>query len=276
MKLFLLSLTMPLLTGCTWGLLFIKEGSMELTSHYGFRRATIIVETPANFYASYTAYYEPRTPEECQFYSVGTGGYYTRDGKQKSETSKTSDLEQTIKFRVPLTYHLGTCTMQLSRLKTSIESANNKGSSTSLKIINTTPKTNKNILREKIVRNLCEPSFVILTAHTDFNKLSMYLPCEIANEQWQRSEPPSHQPDLYKVISLDELRRTPVRYIYRITQNERPLFPKNWRKSDNGWKPCAPISKSLGEGECSHSESIFTNFQTPDGRICTIYPGCTE
>ncbi|QVW25385.1 hypothetical protein KJF94_07380 [Pseudomonas hormoni] len=276
MKLLLLSLTLPLLTGCTWGLLFIKEGAMELTSHYGIRRATIIVETPANFYASYTAYYKPRIPENCQFYGVGTGGYYTRDSKQKFEKSETRNLEQAIKFKVPLTYHIGTCTMHLSGLKTEIESTNNRGSSTSLDIISTTQKTNKNTLGEKTIRNLCDPSFVIKAATNDIKKISMYLPCKKANEQWQLLENILHQPDLHKEISFDELRRTPVRYIYRITQNERPLFPKNWIKSESGWKPCAPISKSLGEGACSHSESKFTDFQTPDGRICTIYPGCTE
>jgi hypothetical protein len=277
MKLLFLSLALPLLTGCTWGLQVIKEVSIELTSHYGLRRATVIVEVPANFSASYRAYYEPRTPEECQSFVAGTGGHQTRSNEQRTENIQASPFNQTVKFKVPLTFHIGACTMNLSTVVTSIESVNKEGDSASLKVVSTSQRNPKIPASEKLIRRLCGPVLWVVPEHAKVKKLSVYLQCRNADQQWSLPDiDDSLKYDSDITVSIDELKRHPVRYVYRRTPNVRPRFRDNWREFDNGWKACVADWDWLGEESCDFRDPQFTKFLMPDGRQCTIYPGCTE
>ncbi|MBX9407442.1 hypothetical protein K5E40_17355 [Pseudomonas baetica] len=277
MKILIIIMTLPLLTGCSWGLLFIKEGAVQLSSHHGLRRATLIVEVPENYSASYKAYYKPRTAEECQIYSVGTGTYHTRGGIQKSEIIEASPQARTAKFKVPLTYHLGTCTMNLSSLNTSISSIINKEQdSSSLNIVSARSKLSRQPAPEKLIRNLCGPSLWLIPEHAELKKLSVSLRCTTADQHWQIPDDEPYGNDSDISISLDELKVTPIRYVYRRTSTVRPQISENWMKFDNGWKPCKADWKWLGEERCAYRNPQFTKFLMNDGRVCTIYPGCTE
>ena len=75
---------------------------------------------------------------------------------------------------------------------------------------------------------------------------------------------------------LDQLPGKTVKLKIKLAAEERPGWRDTWVKVPGGWKRC------LGEGYedphayCNGNYKDFSSFLMPDGRRCTIYPGCTE
>lgn len=49
-----------------------------------------------------------------------------------------------------------------------------------------------------------------------------------------------------------------------------------WVKVPNGWKRCMGKGFKDQYAFCYGSDKDFSSFIMPDGKSCTIYPGCTE
>ncbi|MNG30996.1 hypothetical protein D3C84_1167280 [compost metagenome] len=62
----------------------------------------------------------------------------------------------------------------------------------------------------------------------------------------------------------------------KLAREERPYMGDTWVKVPNGWKRCMGDNFEDQYAFCFGNYKDFSGFQMPDGRQCTIYPGCTE
>ncbi|PHN26405.1 hypothetical protein [Pseudomonas sp. ICMP 460] len=76
--------------------------------------------------------------------------------------------------------------------------------------------------------------------------------------------------------TLDQLPGKTVKLKIKLAEEENPAIGDTWIKVPNGWKRC--MGKALEDqyAFCFGNHKDFSNFKMPDGRSCTIYPGCTE
>ena len=67
-----------------------------------------------------------------------------------------------------------------------------------------------------------------------------------------------------------------VRMHIKLADEDRPAIGDTWVKVPNGWKRCMGKGFDDQDAYCFGNYKDFSGFQMPDGRQCTIYPGCTE
>ncbi len=80
----------------------------------------------------------------------------------------------------------------------------------------------------------------------------------------------------FAAYTLDQLPGKTVRMKIELAAEERPGWGDTWVKVPNGWKRCMGESFEDQRAYCNGNYTDFSTFQMVDGRICTIYPGCTE
>ncbi|MPR03526.1 hypothetical protein F0169_16480 [Pseudomonas sp. MAFF 212408] len=76
--------------------------------------------------------------------------------------------------------------------------------------------------------------------------------------------------------TLDQLPGKTVKLKIKLAEEERPGWGDTWVKVPNGWKRCMGKSFEDQDAYCFGNHKDFSSFKMPDGRSCTIYPGCTE
>jgi hypothetical protein len=76
--------------------------------------------------------------------------------------------------------------------------------------------------------------------------------------------------------TLDQLPGKTVKLKIKLADEERPGWGDTWVKVPNGWKRCMGEGPEDQRGYCNGNYKDFSSFLMPDGRSCTIYPGCTE
>ncbi|EJL06556.1 hypothetical protein [Pseudomonas chlororaphis] len=76
--------------------------------------------------------------------------------------------------------------------------------------------------------------------------------------------------------TLDQLPGKTVKMNIRLADEERPGWGDTWVKVPNGWKRCLGKGLEDQDAYCFGNYKDFSTFKMPDGRTCTIYPGCTE
>ncbi|TWD47668.1 hypothetical protein [Pseudomonas sp. SJZ131] len=76
--------------------------------------------------------------------------------------------------------------------------------------------------------------------------------------------------------TLDELAHKTVRLKIKLVEEEKPSIGDTWVKVPGGWKRCMGENFEDGYAFCYGNHKNFSTFRMPDGRSCTIYPGCTE
>ncbi|WP_123573180.1 hypothetical protein [Pseudomonas chlororaphis] len=76
--------------------------------------------------------------------------------------------------------------------------------------------------------------------------------------------------------TLDQLPGKTVKLNIKLADEERPGWGDTWVKVPNGWKRCLGDGMEDQRGYCNGNYKDFSSFLMPDGRNCTIYPGCTE
>ncbi|MEE1864770.1 hypothetical protein [Pseudomonas auratipiscis] len=76
--------------------------------------------------------------------------------------------------------------------------------------------------------------------------------------------------------TLDQLPGKAVRLKIKLADVERPYLKGTWVKVPEGWKRCMGESFEDQYAFCRGNNKDFSTFRMIDGRICTIYPGCTE
>ena len=76
--------------------------------------------------------------------------------------------------------------------------------------------------------------------------------------------------------TLDQLPGKTVKLKIKLADEERPSIGDTWVKFPNGWKRCIGETFEDQYAFCFGNYKDFSSFKMPDGRDCTIYPGCTE
>ncbi|MGE1151630.1 hypothetical protein [Pseudomonas kitaguniensis] len=76
--------------------------------------------------------------------------------------------------------------------------------------------------------------------------------------------------------TLDQLPGKTVKLKIKLAAEERPGWGDTWVKVSSGWKRCRGEGPEDQRGYCRGNYEDFSSFKMPDGRSCTIYPGCTE
>ena len=76
--------------------------------------------------------------------------------------------------------------------------------------------------------------------------------------------------------TLDQLPGKTVKLKIKLADEEIPGWGDTWVKVPNGWKRCIGEGLEDQRGYCNGNYKDFSSFLMPDGRSCTIYPGCTE
>jgi hypothetical protein len=80
----------------------------------------------------------------------------------------------------------------------------------------------------------------------------------------------------FSAYTLDQLPGKTVRMKIKLAREEKPYMGDTWVKVPNGWKRCMGEDFEDPYAFCFGNYKDFSGFQMPDGRKCTIYPGCTE
>ncbi len=80
----------------------------------------------------------------------------------------------------------------------------------------------------------------------------------------------------FSAYTLDQLPGKTVKMTIKLADEERPGWGDTWVKVPNGWKRCMGKGFEDQRAYCFGNYTDFSTFKMPDGRICTIYPGCTE
>ncbi|WP_324727957.1 hypothetical protein [Pseudomonas chlororaphis] len=75
---------------------------------------------------------------------------------------------------------------------------------------------------------------------------------------------------------LGQLPGKTVRMKIKLAEEERPGWGDTWVKVPGGWKRCMGKGFDDQRAYCNGNYTDFSTFRMPDGRSCTIYPGCTE
>ncbi|MHC8321101.1 hypothetical protein ACYZT4_10450 [Pseudomonas sp. GB2N2] len=97
------------------------------------------------------------------------------------------------------------------------------------------------------------------------------LDCKKANAL---AEPENGRP--VSGYSLDQLPGKAVKLKVTLAKVERPGWGDTWVEVNGGWKRCMGKGFEDQRAYCNGNYTDFSTFTSPDGRVCTIYPGCTE
>ena len=97
------------------------------------------------------------------------------------------------------------------------------------------------------------------------------LDCKATDEQGElkRGRP-------FSAYTLDQLPGKTVKMKIMLADEEKPGWGDTWVKVPGGWKRCLGKGFEDQDAYCFGNHTSFSTFQMVDGRICTIYPGCTE
>lgn len=80
----------------------------------------------------------------------------------------------------------------------------------------------------------------------------------------------------FAAYTLNQLPGKTVRLKIKLAAEEKPGWGDTWVKVPGGWKRCMGKSFEDQRAYCNGNYIDFSTFKMPDGRICSIYPGCTE
>ncbi|MNE74622.1 hypothetical protein D3C80_1707120 [compost metagenome] len=97
------------------------------------------------------------------------------------------------------------------------------------------------------------------------------LNCKTIDAQGERG---TSQP--FAAYTPDQLPGKTVKMHIKLADEERPAIGDTWVKVPNGWKRCMGDNFEDQYAFCFGNYKDFSGFQMPDGKQCTIYPGCTE
>ena len=76
--------------------------------------------------------------------------------------------------------------------------------------------------------------------------------------------------------TLEQLPGKTVKMKIKLLAEERPYMGDTWVKVPNGWKRCMGKGFEDPYAFCRGNYKDFSHFMMPDGKQCTVYPGCTE
>lgn len=80
----------------------------------------------------------------------------------------------------------------------------------------------------------------------------------------------------FAAYTLDQLPGKTIKLKVTLAKEEKPYMKDTWIKLPGGWKRCMGENFEDQDAFCHGNHKDFSTFKMPDGRNCSIYPGCTE
>lgn len=249
----------------------------------GLEHFTLMGELPADFSSKITATYIPTQREGCTrtFYSYGLGKEVTELNRHFAifETERNPQPQQ-IKQKIPLSYKLVGCTLQLASVDFKVVGhygpdpvLDKYPSGAGLRVHEQRTEQIPSFPADGTlkVRGLCTWLFQISNALARKGGIAKLLFCHTAGEQWQVAEDFSKRRGMGIAVIRGELPGKTIKMEFRVNPEEEPSHDDTWVKFPEGWKPCLP---KAGWPNCQ-KPPVFKTFNM-NGRECTVYPNCTE
>ena len=263
LRLGILAIALLSLNACSWVALAAKEGAVSATGRYGLDSFTFEGTLPAEFGMDIMPSYDPVDPESsvCQrqnLYGEWSPRYFGTRDKVAIQAEP-----QSFKRKLPLTYSVGLCRMQLTSVDLDIKGRYGQQrwqqtyANGGFRIFNQLPADSPKFDKDGIraVTAQCNWLFQQSQAKSRFGEISKLLTCEASGPHLQ----------------YDQLAGKTVKLAIEVNSEERPSVRNSWIKGDSGWKPCLGTEKS----DRCQQPPIFKTFLM-NGQTCTVYPGCTE
>ena len=271
----LLGLAVIALKGCGFVSGLTKEAVLSLTERKGRESFIFAGDLPANFMLQATTKYYAIEPELCQTYSLGLGRNVTRQGYEHYDTGYADQPHQ-FSFNVPLTKHIGRCSMQAYQVSFRIRGRYGEkdwqthSSTGGIGITATQPDGAPAFSPEgtATMRGVCTWLFQISSRYLELGKL---LICSETDESWELAPEMIDRRSIGDTFGRDELPGKTVFLEIRENPLEEPSMYRRWIETANGWRPCSGTEKT---DRCQNPPA-FKTFEM-NGEECTVYPGCKE
>jgi hypothetical protein len=229
---------------------------------------TFTADLPPNFAYVAAVYYVPAKGETC---TVETRDNLAPVFNNAWRTEYKPDSEITIRRT------RNSCPLVISRISLEINATYGKargdfgGDSAGVVIRDELEEQYKRVFNEAGQSTFFgECQWLFRTVGTN-RRIVKILDCKKTDAQ---GEPGRGRP--FSAYTLDQLPGKTVRMRIKLADEERPGWGDTWVKVPNGWKRCMGKGFEDQDAYCFGNYKDFSGFQMPDGKQCTIYPGCTE
>ncbi|MGR4043415.1 hypothetical protein [Pseudomonas sp. 910_21] len=229
---------------------------------------TLSADLPVDFAYEATAAYVPAPGETCSV----PGGKNTRIGiNRKWQESYTRDSEIVLRRTV------SGCPLVLQYVEFYINGTYGKdrwdftrdfGKILVREYLNSADRGTFNAAGESEILGQCQWLFRTIGPKRYITKI---LTCKSTDAQGKvtRGQP-------FAAYTLDQLPGKTVRLKIKLADEEEPYMGDTWIKVPGGWKRCMGDNFEDQDAFCFGNYTDFSTFRMPDGRICSIYPGCSE
>lgn len=250
-------------TGCRLAGAIAKESALTLTEHHGLHGFTLVGDLPAQFGLRATGWYGPsdKTRLHCQTMNIYSGDPMPRIVTKSFDIS-VMPHPQEARRRIPLTYHVGACRLDLGRVELKIQGRYGEHPSQKTYIGSTF------YLWEKIPGE--EPDF----DQDGVRRVDRQCSWRFYESKLHRTLSKSLACDGEATFYLQrrEARGKTVKLAIGVSPLEAPANTLSWIEVPGGWKPCVPKHEF---GIACLQPVQFKTFRMND-QTCSIYPGCTE
>ena len=253
-----------LFTSTLGGVLALTSGCSAVDKPNSF---TFIPDFPSDFKYELKAIYLPAAGETCRV--PGKPDFWVSFNKPNMEYVSTAEIE--------LYKTVSDCPLALNKVEIKVIGFYGKGRS------NFSMDYASIFVRPELLERLkgtfnedgagefygeCRWSFRTVGPHRSLIKL---LTCKNMDAQGNvlRTRPST-------AYTLTQLEGKKVTLKVRLASEELPAIGDTWIKVPRGWKRCMGDNFEDQYAFCYGNDTNFSTFKMVDGRVCTIYPGCTE
>jgi len=238
-----------------------KEGALSMTARSGSETFNLTGELPPDFGVEATIWYTPIKPSS----SCETDNIYSSEKRTRFHAKAyEQDFEgqaHAFSFNVPLTYSVGFCNMEISKVDLKIRGRfgdqewQNAYDDGGLRFVKTLPGYSPEFDEKGLLEIIGKCEWLFQDSRLSL-QLDKSLKCKGAGAYLQ----------------TEKLANKTVKFKIEVNPEERPYYDETWIKFPRGWKPCAEETK--GWIWCK-SPPTFKTFKM-NGKTCTVYPNCTE
>lgn len=233
---------------------------------------TFQADLPENFEIDGTAYYKPAPGEECDFSS----------DKERYDAGRTffrpiqPKAAHRVEFKVPLTARAHGCSLVLRSLDLGFEGQwGPQDSDTGMQYgglsIRDEPSEYTRPFPDSgtlTLQGQCQWLFRTYGAYRYIVKIPKCRALD-TNGTVKKSL-------IGGAVPRVRLAGKTVRLELTIAAKEKPYYRDFWIETPNGWKPCTGLWGTDNEELCVKPYKFLESFKLLDGRVCTVYPNCTE
>lgn len=226
-------------------------------------------DLPADFKITADIYYLPATGETCTMPPT-TSSYIPGRKRLKSERQ---EVAHSVEFTIPLSDTAGGCPLVLRSVRFDMQGkwgpddSDMSNDGAGISFVDLSDSTSTPDQNNKIYNGECQWLFRTDGSERHIIKI---LKCRAVDEGGRVLKQLAGG-----VLERDSLVNKTVNVSFKVAEEGKPYYKGSWLKTPVGWKPCTGRWGTKNEEFCTVPPK-FTDFKMSDGRICTVYPNCTE